>query len=95
VEAPGRMSRSLPPKSGSAGNRVRSFNTLVSNPVTGHDSQPVLVHILTTYFRKINFNIILPSPSLSLKWSLSKKFSVTDHACISCLPYNNYMSNQS
>jgi hypothetical protein len=34
-------------------NGARSFNASVTNPDNGHNSLPVLVHILTTYFPKM------------------------------------------
>jgi hypothetical protein len=38
-------------------------------PATGFYTEPDEVHILTSYFLKIHFNIILSSTPKSFKWS--------------------------
>jgi len=49
-------------------------------------SQFSLVHNFTSYFSKINFNLILPSVSRSPKWSLYLRFSYQNSVCIYCVP---------
>ena len=58
-------------------------------------SQLNLVHTPTSYILKIHLNIILPSTSGSLKWSLSLRFPHQNPVHTSPLPHTYYMPRPS
>ena len=58
-------------------------------------SQPDRVHIPTSYFLKIQLNIILPSKPGSPKWSLSLRLPHQNPVYSSPLPHSRYMPRPS
>jgi len=61
-----------------------------------HIHQFIPVHILTSHFSKIHFNIILPVSSCSSKWSLPKKLPHQNSICIQKCIHNiikNYLNS--
>ena len=53
------------------------------------------VHTPTSYFLKIHLNIILPSTSVSSKWSLSLRFLHQNPVCTSLIPHMFYVPRPS